>query len=443
VGLSPYHNGEERRGVTKIEDLIKKLETKLKMADLLPMQSQAELSTRILKERLELVLPWAMEQSGIDCWIVAAKENCKDPILKTLYPWDMPDVRRVGILVFQRNREDGTIRKMVIGSHSPAMESIYESVQQPEEDVWAAVSRVVRENAPEKIAVNRSKDYGFCDGLTSTLYEQLKEALGENAATLCDGEELTIRWLQRVTPLEKEVLKTLVNVTHDLIEYSFSRQLITVGETTTTEIEWFMRDVIKRLGFNYWFGPDVDLQRQGSPISRMFNEVILPGDLLHCDVGIHGHYVQLHTDLQLVAYVLKDDEQEAPPELEDLLRKGNRLQDIVRANISIHQTGNDALLNSLHSARLEGIHPMVYTHPLGTFGHGAGPLIGKYNKQEFLPGFGEKPIENSTCYALELNVSEHVESWDSQLVFMYLEEVVCKDGTVDFVDGRQEKLITI
>ncbi|NMB20186.1 MAG: M24 family metallopeptidase [Firmicutes bacterium] len=412
-------------------------------AGLLPMQSQAELGTRILKERLELVLPWAMERSGIDCWIVAAKENCKDPILKTLYPWDMPDVRRVGILVFQRNREDGTIRKMVIGPHSPAMESMYERVQRPEESVWEALSRVVGEHAPKKIAVNRSKAYGFCDGLTSTLDEQLREALGEDAAKLCDGEELTIRWLQRVTPLEKEVLRTLVNVTHDLIYYSFSQQLITVGETTTTEIEWFMRDVIKRLGFNYWFGPDVDLQRQGSPSSRMFNEVILPGDLLHCDVGINGHYVQLHTDMQLVAYVLKEGEQEAPPELEDLLSKGNRLQDIVRDNISIYQTGNDALLNSIHAARLEGINPMVYTHPLGTFGHGAGPHIGQYNKQEFLPGVGERPIENLTCYALELNVSEQVASWANQLVFMYLEEVVCKDGTVDFLDGRQEKLIVI
>ena len=137
------------------ESLIKKLEEKLNKAGLLPMKAQAELSTRILKERLEVVLPWAMEQSGMDFWIIAAREDCMDPILKTLYPWDMPNVRRACILAFHRNK-DGSVRKMVMGPHSAEMADIYEKVQKPEESIWEAIGRVVQECNPEQIAINRS-----------------------------------------------------------------------------------------------------------------------------------------------------------------------------------------------------------------------------------------------------------------------------------------------
>ena len=38
---------------------------KLEQASLYPLKKQADLSTAILKERLEVVLPWAMEESGM------------------------------------------------------------------------------------------------------------------------------------------------------------------------------------------------------------------------------------------------------------------------------------------------------------------------------------------------------------------------------------------
>ena len=86
---------------------------------------------------------------------------------------------------------------------------------------------------------------------------------------------------------------------------------------------------------------------------------------------------------------------------------------------------------------------MLYTHPLGTFGHGAGPSIGQYGNQGFLAGHGERPVEDKTCYALELNVYDDVKLWDGQEVFMYLEEDIYKDGAVEYLDGHQERLLLI
>lgn len=39
---------------------IDKMKRKLEAAGLYPLKAQAELSTRILKERLDVILPWAM-----------------------------------------------------------------------------------------------------------------------------------------------------------------------------------------------------------------------------------------------------------------------------------------------------------------------------------------------------------------------------------------------
>ncbi len=423
---------------------IDKMKRKLEAAGLYPLKAQAELSTRILKERLDVILPWAMEEAGMDMWIVLSRENCEDPIIHTLFTWDMPEARRISILIFHRERTTGVIRRMAVGMHSPVMSGIYENVQAENETVWEAAGRVVAELAPEKIAVNRSFLYGFCDGLSSTLYENLKEAVGGNyAARICDGEELTVRWLQRVSPLEKEAMKVLTGVTHDIVDYTFSKEFVKPGVTTTTDIEWCMREMIVALGYSYWFGADVDLQRKGSGISRMFHEVILPGDLIHCDIGLNGRYVHLHTDMQWVAYILKEGETKAPGEFEKLFDKGNRFREIVMEELKGGVSGNEVFANAVRRAKDEGIRPMLYTHPLGTFGHGAGPSIGQYGNQGFLAGHGERPVEDKTCYALELNVYDDVKLWDGQEVFMYLEEDICKDGAVEYLDGHQERLLLI
>ncbi|HHY09618.1 MAG TPA: aminopeptidase P family protein [Firmicutes bacterium] len=424
------------------KELIQQLEPQLKAAGLLPLRQQADLSTKILKERLELVLPWAMEQSGIDFWLIGARENNMDPIMKTLYPWDMPDVRRLGFLAFHRQK-NGSIRKMAIGPMSAQMAGIYEKAQGQEEDVWQALGRIVAECGPEKIGVNKSTTAGYSDGLSATVCEQIRESLGANAGKLTASEELAVRWLQRYSPLEKSLMKTLVTLTQEIIKYAFSRSFIKPGKTTTTDVEWFMRDVINRLGFKYWFGPDVDLQREGGKSSKLAGEVILPGDLIHCDIGLSPTYIALHTDMQWLAYLLKEGEERAPQELTGLLGRANRLQDLVRENIEKGGTGNEVFVNSLRRAGKEGINAMIYTHPLGTFGHGAGPLIGRYSDQSELPKEGERRLEEKTFYALELNAAGKIAAWGNQLVYIYLEEVIAKDGGVDFLCGRQDKLLLI
>jgi hypothetical protein len=175
----------------------------------------------------------------------------------------------------------------------------------------------------------------------------------------------------------------------------------------------------------------------------MSESVIQYGELLHCDIGITGKYIRLHTDMQWIAYVRKPGEEHAPKGIATLLSSCNRFQDIVMSNFEARLTGNELFSNAIEQAKKEGLKPMLYTHPLGTFGHGAGPLIGLYDAQGFIKVRGERPVENNTCYALELNISGNLPEWDKQEVFIYLEEDIYFDKNAAFINGRETELMEI
>ncbi|MFW5684864.1 MAG: hypothetical protein ACOC1I_08425, partial [Spirochaetota bacterium] len=131
--------------------------------------------------------------------------------------------------------------------------------------------------------------------------------------------------------------------------------------------------------------------------------------------------------------------------LREVHRVAARFQDLAATGFRDGATGNEVLAATLRSAREAGIEcPMIYSHPIGIYGHGPGPTIGSFGNQEFVEGTGEFRLHDRTCYALELNVREPIGPWDD-LVVMYGQEidVVLRDGSVEFPAGRQEALHVI
>ena len=94
--------------------------------------------------------------------------------------------------------------------------------------------------------------------------------------------------------------------------------------------------------------------------------VIITGGLL----GIVA--MRLTTDTQHMAYVPREGESSAPAGLARAFAVGNRLQDIVVAELRPGRTGNEVLRASLARMKADGIDGTVYSHPVGLHGHGAG-----------------------------------------------------------------------
>ena len=237
----------------------------------------------------------------------------------------------------------------------------------------------------------------------------------------------------------------LARITHQIVAEAFSEAVILPGQTTTTDVEWWMRQKVRDLGLDTWFHPTVDIQRPADALQghlysfsdRPGQQVILPGDLLHCDFGIS--YLRMHTDCQQVAYVLKPGETDAPAFLKQALADGNRVQDHLTGNMQTGRTGNDILKAALEQGRAEGLRPSIYTHPLGSYGHSAGTTIGMWDAQQGLDradgsSYGLRP---HTVYAIELNTTVTLEPWDRDIRIMLEEPGYYGPDGFRYVDGRQ------
>jgi hypothetical protein len=170
--------------------------------------------------------------------------------------------------------------------------------------------------------------------------------------------------------------------------------------------------------------------------------VIQEGDLLHTDWGLE--YLGLCTDTQRLGYVLGPGEKAVPPGILRGVEQGKRFQDIVGEQFVENRRGNEMLQAALDQGRAEGLRPMLYSHPVGYYGHGAGPCIGLFDNQVFVKGSGENRLHRDTCFALELNVIEPVPEWDGQDVWFMLEETISySGGGIRFMDDQRARIYPI
>jgi len=417
---------------------------------LLPERARATLKNEILADRFNNLLPKLMDRAEIDMWLIISREYNEDPVMRTMLPATWLNARRRTILVFYRNEEENTIEKLAVARYDVGanITSAWDKEKQP--DQWARLVEIIKERDPKKIAINTSTDFAIADGLVVTDYNELKKAIPqEYEDKLVSAEKLAVGWIETRTVKEMELYDTLVKVTHDIIDEAFSNKVIIPGKTTTEDVVWWMRQKVTNMGLETWFHPTIDVQRSDEVLKSHIEsfskakkeDVILPGDLLHCDFGIT--YIGLNTDCQQHAYVLKESETKVPQFLAEAFAKGNWVQDIFTSNFETNKTGNEILLKSLSEAKNEGLRPSIYTHPLGLYGHSAGPTIGMWDSQGGVPGTGDYPLYENTVYAIELNTTVEIVEWNKDIRIMLEEAGFWGKTGFRYVNGRQEKIKAI
>ncbi|MEM8847651.1 MAG: M24 family metallopeptidase [Bacteroidota bacterium] len=419
---------------------------------ILPEVERAQVVDEILEERFNTLLPKLMDDTGIDMWILVSREYNEDPVLKTMLPSTWLNARRRTILLFYRDKTKGTIEKLAVARYNVGKSILSAWDKEKEPNQWKRLIQLIEERNPKTIGLNFSKDFNIADGLVKTDYDEFMANLPKKYhSKVTSAEQLAVRWIETRTEREMVLFNQLVDITHDIIAEAFSEKVITPGVTTTTEVEWWMRQKITDLGLETWFHPTVDVQRTSEELTghlysfsgRPEDMVILPGDLLHCDIGIT--YLRLNTDCQELAYVLKPEEKSAPDFLVNGLKDGNRVQDFLTSNMIKGRTGNEILAKSLADARNAGLRPSIYTHPLGTYGHSAGTTIGMWDAQEgVMKDDGENyPLNPNTVYAIELNTTINIPEWKRDIRIMLEEAGFYGEEGFRYVNGRQTELLLI
>lgn len=420
------------------------------MPKTLDMKERAVIVDFWLQDRMATVLPDLMKRTGIDMWLIIAREYNEDPILRTMLPSTWQSARRTTILVIYDPGDQKPLETMAMARYAVGdlFRKVWDKESQP--DQWKALAALIKEKDPKNIGINKSVTFGHADGLSATHYDMLTSGLEDKyVKRLTSAESLGIGWLETRTESEMIVYPNIVRMAHQIIAEGFSEKVIQPGVTTTDDVVWWYRDKIRSAGYTTWFHPSVSIQRKDeasfehlrSFSDRPEDEIILPGDLLHVDFGIT--YLRLNTDTQQHAYVLKSGETNPPDFLVKAFVQGNQVQDIFLNNFKTGKTGNEILQQSLTEARGMGLKPTIYTHPIGYHGHAAGPTIGMWDQQEGVPIAGDYPLYPNTAYSIELNNATFIKEWNKEIRIMLEEDAYFDGDVVRYIDGRQTELMTI
>ncbi|MDQ5859257.1 MAG: aminopeptidase P family protein [Acidobacteriota bacterium] len=414
-----------------------------------PLREQHRVRQEWLKARLDRVLPALMRRHGIAMWIISNREYAEDPVFLSLVSPSVFAARRRTILVFfDRGPEKGIERLALGGGSNGGLYTVYrdpavESRELWGQGQWALLRKVVDDRKPSTIALNISHTHAFADGLSAGEREQIEAALGPWTSRIVRAENLPLEYLAIRVPEMLPVYRDLMRISHSLIARAFSNEVIKPGKTTTADVEWWMRQRVNDLGLGEWFPPTVTVQRRGlrpeAVVAARSDVVIERGDHLHVDFGIQA--VGLATDTQHVGYVLRDREKAPPAGLVKALEASNRLQDLLMERLRPGRAGNEILADTLGAMKKAGLTGTVYTHPIGDHGHGAGPLIGLWDRQEGVPGRGDVLVHPSTWFSIELEATTPIPEWNGQALRSAQEEdaFVDENGRIGWVLERQTK----
>ncbi len=384
-----------------------------------------------------------MREEGIDLWLLVAREYFEEPVVATMLDAENMHARRRTILIFHDPGEGQPVERLTVSRYG--LGGLFAPSWNPEDqpDQWQAVAEIIAARDPQKIAINSSDLSQLADGMTLSQHDRFMSALPSTLhERVVTGEGLAIRWLETRTPAEMELYPAIVRTAHAVIGEAFSRDVITPGVTTASEVQWWYRGRLMQLGLDPWFHPSVAIQRQGADGMLEGDAVIRPGDLLWTDFGIT--YLRLNTDTQHLAY-----QAQARRDREQPQGCGRAATSAARCKICSHAPamsdarGNEALAIARADAIAAGLEPSIYTHPIGHHGHGAGPSIGFWDNQNPDPR-GEGPIRANTAWSIELTSYAAVPEWGGQRVDFRTEEDAFFDGgTVRYIDGRQTEITLI
>ncbi|UCC64508.1 MAG: M24 family metallopeptidase, partial [Anaerolineae bacterium] len=321
----------------------------------LSIRQQAEVTYRVLKNRLKNVLPMAMRESGVDMWLILCQEDNLDPVFTTLIPMDTWCPILQMLVFYDRGDGQGVECINISGTNT---HDLYDRPYrgQVEAEQWPLLRKIVEERDPQQIGINIGAIKWAAGGLTHNLYSQLVARLPQKYVNrLESAEPLATRWLATLTDDEIELYEHVINVAHHLIAECYSRKAIIPGVTTTEDLQWYYWQRCAELGLQVAFKPSFYLIRSDTMKSRLGegDQIIRAGDFIRCDLGIH--YLGLNSDHQQWVYVLREGENDAPEGMKALMAEGNRLQDVFMAEFKQGLTGNELLSNILTRARNEGI----------------------------------------------------------------------------------------
>jgi len=307
------------------------------------------LENRVRHSKFDQVLPRVMRDNGIDMWIHVMRSWTPDPlsfelggntgvfiftdrgagrIERALFAGGVDDVEAYDVIAQSRVElptfVDGIITEQPGGDETDYLENRFNGV-----------GEFVAERDPRRIGVNYSEALGLSaaserapltDGISHTDYSLLMAALGETyAGRVVSAEHLILGYLAGRVAEEIELYRQFGLITADNLDREFGKVVPGVTELGELEGNVFRRD------------PDgVEFHAQDRQ-----PYVLQPGDVFTI---LHGAGNRIFSsDLGGNAYLLREGETDAPPEIQEVWRAALETRQILLDNIVAGRTAGETL----------------------------------------------------------------------------------------------------
>jgi Xaa-Pro aminopeptidase len=415
------------------------------MPKLLSQREQMDVREMWLKKRLDTLLLPMMRRHNISMWIVVNEEFNSDPATEYIVP-PMPIVGSRDFFIFVDTGEK--LKKIAIVRYSEErLKNHYQMMSVSRDKLAETLRGTIAKYNPKNIALNINGTRGQQNGLSQASYKMLSETLGaENEKKFVSAADFLNDFFDTRLSEELEHYRTAVLVTDILTRRAFSNEVITPGKTTVGDVRWWFLQQINNLGLTTWFQPDIRVQRQAKSaetnqqfLSVADESVVLQrGDLIHIDCGLN--YMGLSTDWQKHAYILKKGERGVPNGMKSALKNTNTLQDALFAVARVGMTGSEVYEAAMAQMKRQNIEAMIYSHPIGTHGHGLGASI---DFRKAIGGAAER-FRLGSYTSIELSTSMNLPEWNNQkITIMAEDDAVMTEKGFEFIRPRQTEFYLI
>lgn len=397
-------------------------------AKLLTWSEQIAVREGWLRKKHDLLLPM-MRAHDVGMWIVVNEEFHDDPVVQQIAP-PRPYTGNRDIFVFVDAGAEGLKKLAITGYTEENLARFFEAPTTEPLPPGPTLRRLWEQYQPRTIALGIGGGRGQTRALGHDAFGFIAEAMGPEATSrFKSAAPLTTEYLDTRIPEELEHYRTGVEVTEEIVRRALSSEFITPGRTTVGDVRRALYDLLWAAGVRTWFQPDLRVQRAVGEVatSRGFlavapeSIVILPGDLVHIDFGIT--YMGFDTDWQKMAYVLKPGETDVPAGLKAALRNTNTLQDALMLRAARPgRTGGEVFNLTMAEMKARGIEAMVYSHPLGSQGHGLGASIDFRSALRTDTLAQGQRLRPGSYMSIELNTGTPVPEWGGKKVFVMMED---------------------
>lgn len=344
----------------------------------------------IRAERIQRLLPAAMDSAGVDAWVAFVRENANDPL--ALHLGGENAGAPAAIIFF---RAPTGVRSLIISGFGEAIAlrelALHDSVvvyDRGPGELERQVADRLRAISPSKIAIN-SSNAAISDGLSWSQRVALETALDPSLRDrLVSSAPLVEAWLGVKLSDEVEILKRAAALTAALEEEAYAT--VVPGVTRDSDIGKYLKKRMRELGVTDGWHPAQNPSVNSGPDrghSHPSDRIIQPGDIIQIDFGIRVYGVWV-TDIQRFAYVLKPGESDAPLDIK------RRWQGAVAGSRAAFQ----ALKPGATGAAADSAQRLVMAdsgslpvpwgtgHSVGYWAHDAGPGINRREYRTFRPG---------------------------------------------------------